>query len=362
MDSFSDSKLIGGGTVPQSQQSHRKDEHVSLAEKYFHGEQANAFDQVRIRHDALPETAVADVDLATTVGQWHWDSPLYIEAMTGGSQRTGEINARLGHIAAACGLPIATGSQSVAIKDPQVAPTFATMRDHNPNGLIFGNLGAGHPLSAAQTAIAMLKADALELHLNVVQEIVMPEGDRDFHWLANISDLVQALTVPVIVKEVGFGISRPTMQQLYAAGVRYLDLGGHGGTNFVDIENRRRANRDMAYLHDFGLTTVESLLGVQNRPDDLTVLAAGGVRQPLDILKALMLGADAVGMAGTVLHALLHHTDDEVMAMLTDWQSQLKRLFALVGVTRVDQFKSSRIQDKILLSSELVNYKQSITD
>ncbi len=187
--------------MPQSQQSHRKDEHVSLAEKYFHGEQANAFDQVRIRHDALPETAVADVDLATTVGQWHWDSPLYIEAMTGGSQRTGEINARLGHIAAACGLPIATGSQSVAIKDPQVAPTFATMRDHNPNGLIFGNLGAGHPLSAAQTAIAMLKADALELHLNVVQEIVMPEGDRDFHWLANISDLVQALTVPVIVKK-----------------------------------------------------------------------------------------------------------------------------------------------------------------
>lgn len=348
--------------MPQSQQSHRKDEHVSLAEKYFHGEQANAFDQVRIRHDALPETAVDDVDLATTVGQWHWDSPLYIEAMTGGSQRTGEINARLGRIAAACGLPIATGSQSVAIKDPQVAPTFATMRDHNPNGLIFGNLGAGHPLSAAQTAIAMLQADALELHLNVVQEIIMPEGDRDFHWLTNISDLVQALTVPVIVKEVGFGISRPTMQQLYAAGVRYLDLGGHGGTNFVDIENRRRANRDMAYLHDFGLTTVESLLGVQNRPDDLTVLAAGGVRQPLDILKALMLGADAVGMAGTVLHALLHHTDDEVIAMLTDWQSQLKRLFALVGVTRVDQFKSSRIQDKILLSPELVNYKQSIKD
>ena len=118
----------------------------------------------------------------------------------------------------------------------------------------------------------------------------------------------------------------------------------------------------MAYLHDFGLTTVESLLGVQNRPDDLTVLAAGGVRQPLDILKALMLGADAVGMAGTVLHALLHHTDDEVIAMLTDWQSQLKRLFALVGVTRVDQFKSSRIQNKILLSPELVNYKQSIKD
>ncbi|AYG37365.1 type 2 isopentenyl-diphosphate Delta-isomerase [Lactiplantibacillus pentosus] len=344
--------------MPQSQQSHRKDEHVSLAEKYYHGDQPNSFDQVRIRHDALPETAVADVNLRTTIGQWHWDSPLYIEAMTGGSPHTGELNARLGKIAAACGLPIATGSQSVAIKDPQLADTFSSMRTNNPDGLIFGNLGAGHPLAAAQTAIKMLQADALELHLNVVQEIVMPEGDRDFHWLANIQTLVQALPVPVIVKEVGFGISKPTMQQLYQAGVRYIDLGGHGGTNFVDIENRRRPQRDMAYLHDFGLTTVESLLSVQGHPQDLTIFAAGGIRQPLDVLKALLLGADAVGMAGTVLHALLHHTDEEVIAMLTDWQSQLKRLLALVGATSIADLH--QMGDKILLSPELVNYKQTL--
>lgn len=346
--------------MPQSQQSHRKDEHVSLAEKYYHGDLTNAFDQVKIRHDALPEIAVSDVQLATTVGQWHWDSPLYIEAMTGGSPQTGQLNARLGHIAHATGLPIATGSQSVAIKDPQLANTFSTVRDHDHDGLVFGNLGAGHPLTAALTAVQMLRADALELHLNVVQEIVMPEGDRDFHWLKNITTLVQQLAVPVIVKEVGFGISRPTMQQLYQAGVRYIDLGGHGGTNFVDIENRRRPQQDMAYLHDFGLSTVESLLAVHDHPRDLTILAAGGVRHPLDVLKALMLGADAVGMAGTILHALLHHSDEEVIQLINDWQTQLQLLMALVGATSVPQLHA--LTGKLSYSPELVAYKQSLNN
>lgn len=344
--------------MPQNQQSHRKDEHVSLAEKYYQTSTLNSFDQVRIRHDALPELAVTDVQLTTKVGQWHWSSPLYIEAMTGGSPYTGKLNARLGKIAAACDLPMATGSQSVAIKAPELADTFAVARQANPTGLIFGNLGAGHSLAAAKTAVAMLHADALELHLNTVQEIVMPEGDRDFHWLANIQAITNQLAVPVIAKEVGFGISRPTMTKLYQAGVRYLDLGGRGGTNFVKIENRRRPDRDMAYLADFGLTTVESLLAVQDHPQDLTILASGGVRHPLDILKALLLGADAVGMAGTILHALLHHTDDEVISMLTDWQRQLKGLMTLVGADSVEALH--QMKDKVLLSPELVQYKQTL--
>lgn len=344
--------------MPQNQHSHRKDEHVSLAEKYYHAAQPNAFDQVRIRHDALPETNVADITTTTQIGKWQWTSPLYIEAMTGGSDQTGKINARLAKIAAAVHLPMATGSQSVALKYPELANTFSVVRDNNPDGLVFGNLGAGHPLSAAKTAIEMLHADALELHLNVVQEIVMPEGDRDFRWLANIKQLVTELPVPIIVKEVGFGISQPTMTQLYQAGVRYLDLGGHGGTNFVDIENRRRPQREMSYLHDFGLSTVESLLAVQSHPDDLTIFATGGIRTPLDAIKALMLGADAVGMAGVVLHAVLHQPDEDVITMLKSWLDQFKLLMALVGATQVSELK--QLSDKLILSPELVAYKQSI--
>lgn len=344
--------------MPQSKQSHRKDEHVSLAEKYFHADQPSDFDAVRIRHDALPETTVAEISTATTIGDWHWSSPLYIEAMTGGSVQTGKLNARLGKIAAACKLPIATGSQSVAIKDPSLAPTFSVLRENDPTGLVFGNLGAGHSLTAANTAIDMLHADALELHLNAVQEIIMPEGDRDFHWLTNINQLVTNLDCPVIVKEVGFGISRPTMQQLYAAGVRYLDLGGHGGTNFAEIENRRRPLQEMTYLSSFGLSTVESLLAVQNHPQDLTIFAAGGIRHPLDVLKALMLGADAVGIAGVVLHALLHHSDAEVIAMLNSWQYQLRLLMALVGAKTLSDLK--KMSGKLIYSAELQAYQQSL--
>ncbi|MFB9770504.1 type 2 isopentenyl-diphosphate Delta-isomerase [Lactiplantibacillus modestisalitolerans] len=344
--------------MPQNQQSHRKDEHVSLAEYYFHGDQPNPFDQVQIRHDALPETAVAEVQLTTPVGQWSWASPLYIQAMTGGSQQTGQLNAQLGRIAAACQLPIATGSQSVALREPRLAPTFQNVRTNNPNGLVFGNLSAAADLKAAQAAVAMLHADALELHLNAVQEVVMPEGDRDFHWLENIQRLTHQLTVPVIVKEVGFGISRPTMQQLYAAGVRYLDVGGRGGTNFVDIENRRRQDRDMAYLRDFGLSTVESLLALENHPQDLTILATGGIRHPLDALKALMLGADAVGMAGVVLHALIHQSEATVIAQLTAWQNQLQRLMALVGARSVADLHQQR--GKLILSPQLLAYQQSL--
>jgi len=345
--------------MSQSKQSHRKDEHVSLAEKYFHADQPSDFDQVRIRHDALPETTVAEISTATTIGPWHWSSPLYIEGMTGGSVQTGKLNARLGKIAAACKLPMATGSQSVAIKDPTLAPTFSTVRENDPHGLIFGNLGAGHSLTAAHTAIKMLHADALELHLNAVQEIIMPEGDRDFKWLATIAELVTQLACPVIVKEVGFGISKPTMQQLYTAGVRFIDLGGHGGTNFADIENRRRPLQEMSYLSTFGLSTVESLLAVQDHPSDLTIFAAGGIRHPLDVLKALMLGADAVGVAGVILHALLHHSDEEVIAMLNSWQYQLRLLMALVGATKIADLH--QMTDKLILSSKLVTYKQTLS-
>jgi len=344
--------------MPQSKQSHRKDEHVSLAEHYFHGDQPNDFDEVRIRHDALPETTVAEISTNTTIGPWHWSSPLYIEAMTGGSIQTGKLNARLGKIAAACKLPIATGSQSVAIKDPSLAPTFSVLRENNPNGLVFGNLGAGQSLAAANTAIKMLHADALELHLNAVQEIVMPEGERDFNWLANINHLVAHLDRPIIVKEVGFGISRPTMQQLYAAGVRYLDLGGRGGTDFAEIENRRRPQQEMTYLRSFGLSTVESLLAVNDHPKDLTIFAAGGIRQPLDVLKALMLGADAVGVAGVILHELLHHSDDEVIAMLTSWQYQLRLLMALVGAKKLSDLP--QLSDKLIYSAKIQAYRQSL--
>ncbi|WP_179395448.1 type 2 isopentenyl-diphosphate Delta-isomerase [Lacticaseibacillus absianus] len=310
-----------------SVQSHRKDEHVFLAEKYFRPVADAGFDQVRLIYSPLPETAVAAVSV--TPDLWGWSWPLYINAMTGGSAQTGRLNAQLGRIAAACDLAIASGSQSVALAEPALAPTFTALRTAAPAAFILGNLGANHGPEAVAKAVAMLQANAIELHLNVIQETVMPEGDREFHWLANLQAVVAASPVPVVVKEVGNGFSREAFTQLAAIGVHYVDVGGRGGTDFGQIENVRRPDRDYDYLQGFGQNTVESLLEAQGQP--LTRLATGGIRTPLDVVKALRLGATAVGLSGLVLHWLVQDGEAAAIARLKRWQAQLPALMAALG-------------------------------
>ncbi|WP_125703435.1 type 2 isopentenyl-diphosphate Delta-isomerase [Lacticaseibacillus daqingensis] len=314
-------------------QSHRKDEHVFLAEKYFKATASAGFADVRLLHDPLPEAAVAAVRFDALPFGWRW--PLYINAMTGGSAQTATLNGQLARIAAACDLAIASGSQAVALAEPALAPTFATLRNNAPHAFILGNLGATKTPAQVAQAVAMLDADAIELHLNAVQELVMPEGDRNFHWLDAIAAIVATVTVPVVVKEVGNGFTREALAKLRRVGVTTVDIGGRGGTDFGQIENARRPRHDASYLQDFGQTTVESLLEAQG--SGLTILATGGLRTPLDALKALRLGASAVGLSGLVLHWLLQDGEAETIAHLKVWQTQLTGLMALVGATTLPE-------------------------
>ncbi|MFD1399979.1 type 2 isopentenyl-diphosphate Delta-isomerase [Lacticaseibacillus suilingensis] len=334
--------------MAQSLQSHRKDEHVFLAEKYFQAEASAGFDQVRFIHNPLPETAVAAVDLTPGLFGWRW--PFFINAMTGGSAQTGRYSEALATIAKHCGLAMATGSQSVALAEPALAETFARARTANPKGFMIGNLGADKTLAQAQTAVAMLQADALELHLNAVQETVMPEGDADFHWAESIQAIVVGLDQPVIVKEVGFGMNREALAKLRTLGVQYVDLGGRGGTNFALIEGARRQDQAFADLADFGQTTVESLLEAQG--SELTLLATGGIRTPLDVLKALRLGASAVGISGLVLHWLIQEGQAAAEAHLQAWQTTLPKLMAMLGAQNLAALR----QVPVVLSPALVSY------
>ena len=167
----------------ESQQAHRKDEHLSLATAtYQRAHQHHYFDQVRLIHNALPEMAVKDVDHHVQLAdglQLEW--PFYLEAMTGGSNQAAKINRTLAQLASKHHLAMATGSLSVALKEPATRPSFTVVREENPDGIVIANLGADASLENAQTAIDILGANALELHLNAAQELVMPEGDRDFH-------------------------------------------------------------------------------------------------------------------------------------------------------------------------------------
>lgn len=336
----------------QSVQSHRKDEHYFLAEKFFRAEAGAGFDQVRFVRSSLPEVRVSDVDLSTTIAGLPSQLPFFINAMTGGSPATGKVNAALARVARDFGLAMASGSESVLAHDASVVDSFTVIRDENPSGLILANVGADKSPALAHQAVETLKADALEVHLNAPQELVMPEGERDFNWTDNIAAMSAAVTIPVIAKEVGFGMRQDDFQRLAELGVDAIDVGGRGGTNFVQIENVRRPQGDYTFLQDFGQTTVESLLEGQNSP--VPVIATGGIRTPLDVLVALRLGASAVGIAGLFLHWYTKEGEAGLRAHLTDFVEQLKGIAALLGAHDIASLR----EVPVVLSPELMSYAQ----
>ncbi|MFV0560216.1 MAG: type 2 isopentenyl-diphosphate Delta-isomerase [Enterococcus sp.] len=321
----------------------RKDEHVSLA-KAFHKEKTNDFDSVHLIHESLPQIDATQIDLHTTVGGFQLTSPFYINAMTGGSEKTKQINHDLAYIAKETGLMIATGSVSAALKDPSVKDSYTIMREVYPEGKILTNVGAGVSLKKAQAAVELFHADALQIHLNAPQELVMPEGDRDFtSWLSLIEEIVAKISVPVIVKEVGFGMTRQTIKQLIDCGVQTIDVSGQGGTSFTQIENTRRKKREFSYLNDWGQSTVISLLEANEVPADFDLIASGGIRNAYDIFKALCLGAQAVGISGTILNELLTNGIDETITLIRNWQNQLQTLFALVGAQSIADLRNQSL-------------------
>ncbi|KRM59294.1 hypothetical protein C5L31_000815 [Secundilactobacillus malefermentans] len=336
-----------------SVQSHRKDEHVSLSEKFQHLTEPNDFDQIQLIHQSMPAIALNDVDISSTIAGLPVVTPFFIEAMTGGSEHTGQLNAQLAQISKDLNLAMASGSQGVAIKDSSLAATFSIIRQTNPDGILLSNIGASQTVEDAKQAIEMIEADAIQVHVNPAQELIMPEGDRDFTgWMTNIASLVTDLSKPVIVKEVGFGMSQETISHLIKAGVRHFDLSGKGGTNFAQIENFRRKEKDLSYLQDWGLSTVQSLLESQSFQPQAAFTASGGIRTPLDIVKAIALGATSVGVAGAIMHSLISDGIDDTEKLLSSWVIDIKRIMVLLGVKTIPELRNL----KPIISLELMNY------
>ncbi|MFF6782683.1 type 2 isopentenyl-diphosphate Delta-isomerase [Streptomyces sp. NPDC012510] len=309
----------------------RKDDHVRLAvEQQRDHSGRNQFDEVSFVHHALAGIDRPDVSTATTFAGISWQVPLYINAMTGGSARTGVINRDLAVAARETGVPLASGSMSAYFKDPSCADTFSVLRTENPDGFVLANVNATASVEQARRAVDLLRADALQIHINTVQETVMPEGDRSFSsWVPQIEKIAAGVEVPVIVKEVGFGMSRETVLTLRDLGVRAADLGGRGGTNFAAIENGRREFADYAYLRGWGLSTPASLLDTQDA--GIPVLASGGVRDPLDVARALALGARAVGASGGFLRTLMDSGVPGLIEQISTWLDHLAALQTMLG-------------------------------
>ncbi len=314
--------------------SSRKDDHVRLAmEQETAHRRSRDFDDVRVVHHALGAVNVDSVSLDVEVADRTWTLPFYINGMTGGSEFTGKINKALAIAAAETGIAMASGSMSAYFKDPSCGSSFTVLREENPHGFLMANLSANASPEQAREAVELIDADALQIHVNAVQEIVMPEGDREFeHWPQQIKAIARAVDVPVIVKEVGFGITGTTVRTLSSLGVAYVDVAGNGGTDFARIESARRSDK-FSHLNGWGQSAIESLIDARgaSRDTGLPLFASGGVRTSLDVLKALALGAKAVGVAGGFLAIVREDGPDALISEIRTWEEQLRSMMALVG-------------------------------
>ncbi|UXS37403.1 type 2 isopentenyl-diphosphate Delta-isomerase [Staphylococcus delphini] len=321
----------------------RKNEHVRLALAQSDTLQSD-FDRIQFVHHAIPEMDVEEVTLLPNFKALQMSHVLYINAMTGGSEWTAKTNEQLAQVAKATQIPMAVGSMHAALKNPAVRHSYAVAREQYPEGQIWANVSADVALEEAQAAIEMIQANALQIHVNAPQELVMPEGNRQFkHWLTRISEIVKGVKVPVIVKEVGFGMSYDTIQQLIDVGVSFVDISGHGGTNFISIENERRQFKDMDYLKDWGQSTVVSLLEARNLSSRVHVLASGGVRHPLDAIKALRLGAEAVGMSRLILKMLHEEGVEATIEYVKDFKTQMAYIMTLLNAKNITELRQAAI-------------------
>jgi isopentenyl-diphosphate Delta-isomerase len=318
--------------------SQRKMDHIQHA-LATNDLRANGFDDVRFVPNSLPNIYYGNTSLDTNFGSFRLSSPIMINAMTGGAASTTEINQKLAILARERGLAMAVGSQMAALRDPSVRESYTIVRKENPRGILFANIGAEATVEQALAAVEMIEADALQIHLNVMQELLMPEGDRDFTgYLEKIQRIHEAVPVPVLVKEVGFGMSRTTIQSICDAGIRMIDVGGRGGTNFAKVENLRRT-QPLPMFDDWGLSTVESLLeSREHAHKTLSLMATGGIRHGLDVAKALALGAQAVGIAGALLHLVQTQSLEECLQAVDAWHHELRIAMTSLGITQVREF------------------------
>lgn len=292
----------------------RKAEHIKLAlDRRMQG-RGGAFDPFEFVHCALPEIDLAAVDTTTSWLGKSLAAPLLISCMTGGTEEAARINQNLAEAAERVGVALGVGSQRKALEDAATRATFE-VRERAPGIVLLGNLGAvqlnyGYGIAECRAAVDMIGADALVLHLNPLQEAIQPEGDGNFAaLLPKIAQLVDELEVPVVVKEIGMGISAPVAAALRGAGVRIIDTAGAGGTSWARIEAERADDVEIGELFaDWGVPTADSIRAVAAL-GDVTVIGSGGVRNGIDVAKAIALGADIVGLAYPFLRAAVKSAD-----------------------------------------------------
>ena len=339
--------------MPENLTAKRKQSHIQTT--MFRDVQSHVptgFDDVRFVHRALPEIDRDEVDLSTEIFDHRMQAPLIIESMTGGTPKAAKINRTLARIAEKLGIGMGVGSQRAAIEDEKLKYTYRVARDAAPSIPLFANIGCPQlsredAVERAKKAVEMIDANGLFIHLNALQESVQYEGETDFSKiLQRIRDVVQALSVPVLIKETGAGIASETAREAEAVGVKGINVSGLGGTSWAAVEYyRAREGHHPVQIElgktywDWGVPTVASIVEVATTTR-LKVFASGGVRNGLHIAKALALGAHYGGLALPMLKSAVtgEKTGTSRLIVLIE---ELRNALFLTGSRNVDELRKT---------------------
>ncbi len=348
----------------------RKDEHldIALSEDVEAIDKTTWLEHVHLVHRALPEMDLDEVDMTVELLGKRLRAPLIIDSMTGGSERGLEVNRGLARAAGRLGIGMGVGSQRAALENPQLRRSFEVVRDEAPDIFLYANIGApqlvrGFGIEEAKRCVEMIRADALAIHLNPLQEAIQVGGEPNYRGILDrIKDVVESVDVPVIVKEVGSGLSRETIALLESVGVSAFNVAGAGGTSWAGVESIRAArlgDDDRAHLGrvfwDWGIPTAAAIIeakSVTGKP----VIASGGMRSGLDVAKALALGADVAAMALPVLKALSSGGEEGAVGFLSSIVEEMRLTMFLTGSRNVRELRSSRY----ILTGELVEWARSL--
>lgn len=328
----------------------RKLEHIRAIENDpLTDRSGHYFDRIQLMHHGLPELSLADVDSSCEFLGRQLSFPMLISSMTGGDhQLIKSVNRNLAQAAQICGVAMAVGSQRVMFSTPEAKESFR-LRELAPDVPLIGNLGAvqlnyGIGIEQAQAAIDCLGADALYLHINPLQEAVQPEGDTDFSNLAQkIAVLVAGLDVPVLLKEVGSGLSPSDIETGLQAGVQIFDVAGTGGTSWSRIEHHRRKDAsDLGIkFQDWGIPTPMALKLANPYLGSATIVASGGLRDGIDMVKSVILGASLCGMAAPLLKPAMESVE-AVVTEIEKIKTEFRTAMFLLGARDVAALFNNR--------------------
>ncbi len=332
----------------------RKLDHIRIClERDVESKIPTGFNDVTLVHNAVPEINLDEVDVKTSFLGHKLKAPIMVTAITGGHQDALPINKHIAQAVEALGLAMGVGSQRAAVEDSSLADSFSVTREHAPTAFLVGNIGApqlalGWGVDEVETAIDMIKADALAIHLNAAQEAVQPEGEAVFTGvLRSLKTLTKSISTPIIAKETGAGLSQNTAKTLENVGVKALDVAGLGGTSWPAVEAERAKPEDTMkatlgrWFINWGIPTAvatfEVAYFIKKR---IPVIASGGIRTGIDVAKAIAIGADVAGVALPVLSPAVLNAN-AVQLFLESLIQGLKATMFLVGASNLKELSEA---------------------